>query len=36
MEDLNFKSEDLGSTEANRKTKNVWNLNFQQNLINKS
>ena len=35
MEDLNFKSEDLGSTEANRKTKNVWNLEFQTNLIKK-
>ena len=34
MEDLNFKS-NLDSKEANRKTKNVWNLNFQKNLINK-
>jgi hypothetical protein len=34
MEDLNFKGK-LDSTEANRKTKNVWNLEFQTNLINK-
>ena len=32
MEDLNFKSK-LDSKEANRKTKNVWNLEYQQNLI---
>ena len=35
MEDLNFKSNVINenSKEANRKTKNIWNLNFHQNLI---
>lgn len=37
MEDLNFKSKNINDLpkEFNRKTKNVWNLNFQKNLINK-
>jgi IS605 OrfB family transposase len=37
MEDLNFKGTNLKleKKEFNRKTKNVWNLNFQTNLISK-
>jgi IS605 OrfB family transposase len=35
MEQLNFKGNDLGSKESNRKIKNVWNLNYQQELIKK-
>lgn len=37
MEDLNFKLKNYNnnSKEANRKTKNIWNLEFQKNLINK-
>lgn len=37
MEDLNFKSKNINdkSIEFNRKTKNVWNLNYQINLIKK-
>jgi IS605 OrfB family transposase len=37
MEDLNFKGTNLKleKKEFNRKTKNVWNLNFQANLISK-
>ena len=34
IEDLNFKSK-LTNKEANRKTRNVWNLNYQQNLMQK-
>ena len=37
MEDLNFKSKVINDNakEFNRKTKNIWNLNFQQHLISK-
>lgn len=37
MEDINFKSKPINDkpVEFNRKTKNVWNLNYQINLINK-
>jgi IS605 OrfB family transposase len=37
IEDLNFKSNNINenSIEFNRKTKNIWNLSYQQNLINK-
>lgn len=37
LEDLNFKSPVVNteSREFNRKCKNIWNLNYQQNLINK-
>lgn len=37
MEDLNFKAKNVddNAVEFNRKTKNIWNLNFQQNLIKK-
>ncbi len=37
MEDLNFKSKNIneGTKEGNRKIKNIWNINYQKNLINK-
>jgi len=37
IEDLNFKPKNINDLpkEFNRKTKNVWNLNFQKHLINK-
>lgn len=37
MEDLTFKAKNINNdpVEFNRKTKNVWNLNYQQNVINK-
>ena len=37
MEDLNFKPKviNMESKEFNRKVKNIWNLNYQKNLINK-
>lgn len=37
LEDLNFKPKvvNTDSKEFNRKCKNIWNLNYQQNLINK-
>lgn len=37
MEELGFKTKNINESarEANRKTKNIWNLNFQQNLIKK-
>ena len=37
IEDLNFKSDNINknNNESNRKIKNVWNLDFQKNLIDK-